>query len=85
MTLCRIEWKDVFEGQEKITILKDHQWIEPGEVIEEPLLVPVPETESIFFKVRLRVNSHDKIWETAAIIEDETPNDLNEIGKNCNN
>jgi hypothetical protein len=80
-----VEWKDVFEGQEKIFVLKDHYWIEPSEVIEEPLLIQVSETERSFYKIRLRVNSHNRTWETAAIIEDQMPNGANGTGKRCSN
>lgn len=50
-------------------ILKDHHWIEPGEIIEEPVLVPLPTSEYAIYKVLLRLNSKKTTWTTEAIIE----------------
>lgn len=54
------------------SILKDHHWIEPGETIEEPVLVPLPASASAIYKVLLRVNSKKTTWTIEAIIEGRT-------------
>lgn len=51
------------------TILKDHHWIEPGETIEEPALIPLPPADLTIYKVLLRINSKKTTWIVEAIIE----------------
>lgn len=51
-------------------VFLNHKWIEPGEAVEEPALVPLPAAEQAAFKLRLRVNSHSTTWETFSITED---------------
>lgn len=51
-------------------VFVNHQWIEPGEAVEEPALVPLPAAEQAVFKLRLRVNSYSTTWETFCITED---------------
>lgn len=52
-----------------ISILEKHYWIEPGETVEESVLIPLQSGVTEPIKLRLRLNSRKVTWETTAIIE----------------
>jgi hypothetical protein len=50
-----------------IAILETHQWIEPGESVEEPVLFPLA-FEPTGVRIEVQVVSTKTMWETAAIL-----------------
>jgi len=53
-----------------LSVFKVHGWIEPGEVIEESFLVPVPEhPETLAFRLRLRIVSEGIEWNCDSLVE----------------
>ncbi len=58
---------DPWDHRATIPILSAHQWIEPGEPVEEPVLLPLP---SNVFAVRAEVIivSTKTMWETAVVL-----------------
>jgi hypothetical protein len=43
-------------------VFESHQWIEPGELIEEQRLIVIPEGVHAAFQLRLRIISHEISW-----------------------
>jgi hypothetical protein len=55
-----------------LSVFKVHGWIEPGELIEESFVVPVPEdAEIVAFRLRLRIVSKGIEWNCDSIVERE--------------
>lgn len=50
-------------------ILRDHERIEPGEQIQEPVLIPLEQDDRQIYMIRLRINSKKTTWTVDAIIE----------------
>lgn len=51
------------------SVLANHHWIEPGEIVEEPVLIPIVENDSTIYKVLFRINSRQTTWMVESIIE----------------
>jgi hypothetical protein len=53
-----------------LSVFEAHGWIEPGEVVEESFLVPVPEhPEMVAFRLRLRIVSEHIEWNCDSVVE----------------
>jgi hypothetical protein len=50
-------------------VLEDHQWIEPGESIEDERLIVIPEDEHLAIQLELRVVSNGITWKERSIID----------------
>ena len=50
-------------------ILKNHHWIEPGEMVEEPVLFVIPDNDDVIYKALFRVNTPKTTLMVEAIIE----------------
>jgi len=59
--------ESLWEQYLTVAILEEHQWIEPGEIIEEQVLLPL-ECDTIAVRAEVIVVSTKTMWETAAIL-----------------
>ncbi len=58
---------DPWDHQVTIPILSAHQWIEPGEPVEEPVLLPLP-SNVLAVRAEVIIVSTKTMWETAAVL-----------------
>lgn len=58
---------DPWDHQITISILSAHQWIEPGEAVEEPILLPLP-SNVLAVRAEVIIVSTKTMWETAAVL-----------------
>ena len=64
-----------------LSVFEVHGWIEPGEVVEESFLVPVPEhPETVAFRLRLRIVSEHIEWNCDSVVEIVGDHPTNEAG-----
>lgn len=55
--------------EQVLPIMEEHQWIEPGETIEDTVLIYLKEKDEELIKLHLRLNSKNVTWEIDAFIE----------------
>ena len=63
-----IDLNDPWLHQQTISILLSHEWLEPGEPIEEQVLIPLPDSKIIAARAELILVSDKTMWETVAIL-----------------
>lgn len=51
------------------SVLEDHQWIEPGESIEEQRLIVLPEDGHLAIQLELRIVSNGITWKERSVID----------------
>lgn len=72
-TACQIYIHDGtgFQVYRTYPIFAQHDWIEPGEQIDDPLLQKLPNDESrlIAIRIRLRVVCGNIVWNSSCIVE----------------
>lgn len=59
---------DPWLHQRTISVLLNHEWIEPGEPIEEQVLIPLPDSKIIAARAELILVSTKTMWETVVIL-----------------
>ncbi len=50
------------------SVFEDHEWIEPGEVVEEQRLIVLPDSEHFALQLELRVVSNGISWVTRTVV-----------------
>ena len=55
-----------------ITIFKDHEWIEPGEVLSEQHIFILPKIDCIIAKVETKIASDKQIWSASCIANQDS-------------
>lgn len=60
-------------GTERLKVLetfKEHGWIEPGEQIDEPLIMPIPDPQTFYaLRLNLRIVSNATEWNGSCIVK----------------
>ena len=54
------------------SVFEEHQFIEPGESIEESRIIAVPKDDIIAFRLELRIVSTDLAWKAESVVAMET-------------
>jgi hypothetical protein len=59
-----IEWDHI----QTLSVFENHEWIEPGETIEEQKIIAVSEHKDLAFKLELRLVSNKTSWGCMTIV-----------------
>jgi len=64
-----------------LAVFEKHRWIEPGELIEDSFLLPIPSQDSLVaLRLRLRIVAGGNEWNAYSIVELVTPDSAQSAG-----